>query len=350
MTLALVEKNCWSKPLQLIFLWESLFRLEFTKRGTMFSLILIKAFLVAVCSYSQESGFEEAVKKLKDKDPLIRRQAVETIAHSGHPDAIKHLRMALKDENLFVRTAAVDHLGLLRAREAVDDLCKVLLLDKEAQVRHTVAVALGYIYDKSSPVISALMEAVNDKDIGTSLAAVNTLGILKSTESVPLLVKLLKDKDVNKRRTAIYALDKIESIESLGATRDCLNDEDPTVRAQAALICGKFKDFESTATLKDLLKDKDKRVRISSAYALAQMDKKWGASVAKELLNDPDISIRVQAVEILSMVGDRDAIPLIEKLKDDPDPYFKSVVEMSLRRLKLRFPEEKKPVQPIKKR
>jgi HEAT repeat protein len=74
-----------------------------------------------------------------DKDPDVRQQALQVLAHSDDPSATTTLSAALQDENADVRTQACSALGERRAANAVDPLIQLLKTDPDSDVRSQAA-------------------------------------------------------------------------------------------------------------------------------------------------------------------------------------------------------------------
>src|SRR3989338_975882 len=94
--------------------------------------------------------FPDAVKLLKDKDSVKRRQGVEQLRVMRNPAAFQPLLNLLKDKVPAVRVAACDALGTMRSREAARDIADLLRSDPEPSVRQTAAISLGYIGDRET--------------------------------------------------------------------------------------------------------------------------------------------------------------------------------------------------------
>jgi len=62
----------------------------------------------------QVNPFEQAIKDSTSSDPYTRRRAAEQFGTLRDVRAVPYLKKLLKDNNPFVRQAAVDSLGLLR--------------------------------------------------------------------------------------------------------------------------------------------------------------------------------------------------------------------------------------------
>ncbi|MBI3289426.1 MAG: HEAT repeat domain-containing protein, partial [Elusimicrobia bacterium] len=104
----------------------------------------------AAASAAPVDPFQAAVDKLKNEDPMIRRQGAEELGRMRKSEGIEPLVKTLADAHPFVRSMAADSLGLLRAGAAVAPLSRILASDKEAGVRQSAATALAYIGDPSA--------------------------------------------------------------------------------------------------------------------------------------------------------------------------------------------------------
>ena len=71
--------------------------------------------------------FESALEKIKSDDPVIRRRGAVEFSRLRDNRAIDPLVELLKDESASVRSAAIDSLGLLRAKKALVKISKLLL-------------------------------------------------------------------------------------------------------------------------------------------------------------------------------------------------------------------------------
>src|SRR5215813_11960789 len=80
---------------------------------------------------------------------------------------LKALRLALKDEDPFVRAIAARALGILGDRDSADALAELVKTDKEYFVRLRAVESLGYL--RMKPEIIRL--AIKDRDPGVSWVA-----------------------------------------------------------------------------------------------------------------------------------------------------------------------------------
>src|SRR5205823_4611368 len=100
---------------------------------------------------------------LRDKDPMVRSAAVESLGKAGDQTAIVPLIGSLKDSNSFVRARAAASLGELNSTQAVTPLISALIHDEAAEVRREAVISLGHI---GTPEAKAAVEtALFDKDM-----------------------------------------------------------------------------------------------------------------------------------------------------------------------------------------
>jgi len=296
----------------------------------------------------QQDPFQENLNKLQSNDPAVRRQAAENLGRARRVEAIPYLIKLLKDPDQFVRSTTVDSLGLLRAKEAADEISNLLVKDESSQVRQSAAIALGYINERK--VIPNLIKGLDDKEIGIKFACIQTLGILRSSEAVPVFLKYLKEDDVNLKRSVLNALGMIGNTSILADIRNILNDKDPNVRAEAIRVINTLNDQDSTQKLIELLKDQDSRVRTMAAVTLAKFGNNSGLSVAKIEIENKDSIIRIQALQTIDLIGDKTCIPLLTQLLNkEQDPFIKQRIQQTLNILKTKYPPET-PSKSIKKK
>lgn len=106
---------------------------------------------IALCMYGRQEESKTLVETLiQDKDPILRRSAMYTIAMAycgtGNNEAIRRLlHMAVSDVNDDVRRAAVEALGfiLFRTPEQCPSIVSLLSESYNPHVRYGAAMALG---------------------------------------------------------------------------------------------------------------------------------------------------------------------------------------------------------------
>lgn len=309
-----------------------------------------------VSAEEQLSPFDKAVKDLSSSDPFVRRQAAEQLGMLREIRAVPYLKKLLQDENPFVRQTAVEQLGLLRAADAIDDIIKVLKTDKEIQVRQSAVVSLGYIGVANEKVIRSLIELLQS-DVAPQLkyATCNTLSILRSTEPIPVLVELLSSNDVNLRRSAVYALGKISHPDSISALRLALekNIDDEVIASDIIRFLVDFGDKESVDKFKIIYSTRQvsDKVKFYLAYGIAKLSQDTTVlPVVKKGLRSSDETIKNAAIEAVGFIGDRECLNILSDMKKtEMSPYVKSLLEISITRLKNKYQSRDQVPKPVKK-
>lgn len=246
--------------------------------------------------------YQAALDILKDENPMNRRRGAEQLGQLRRKEAIPVLEKLLADPHVFVRSAAVDSLGILRA--PAGPIAQLLdpAKEKEASVRQSAATSLAYLGDVSAA--DALVRALKDPAPAVRYAAVRTLGVLRATKAVPALAKALQDPDGGMRRTVVSALGQMQAKESIGALQALLKDPDFNLRLEVVRALGSIGDLSALEGLKGALNDEQVMVRLQAAGALARLGDSSGIPVAIAGLKDADSKLRQQAAKMLGLIGD----------------------------------------------
>jgi HEAT repeat protein len=288
-----------------------------------------------------KTPFESALEKIKSDNPIIRRTGAVQFARLRDKKAIDPLFKLLSDKDASVRAAAVDALGLLRAKKALPEISKLLLKDKDERVRHTAAISLSYIGGKDAG--ESLVKAMDDKSVGVSYAAIRTLAVLRYAKAQEKLIKFLKKKDVNMRRSVINTLGKIRSAESVKHISAYYDDKDTYVRREVAKALGEIGDEKSITTLKKMLKDTEESIQIEAAYALAKMKDSSGLLMAHKFIKSDNRLMKQSSSSIMALVGDENSLKILNNVYTaEKNSSIKSFIDFSRSRLISRLKLKKK--------
>jgi HEAT repeat protein len=88
----------------------------------------------------KDSG--ELIKDLKDKDSSVRRHAIEMLGIMGDKKAVDALILVLKDKNRFVRQEAITSLGKIGGERVVEPLTQALGEEKDEFVQDSIRKVL----------------------------------------------------------------------------------------------------------------------------------------------------------------------------------------------------------------
>jgi HEAT repeat protein len=88
----------------------------------------------------KDSG--ELIKDLKDKDSSVRRHAIEMLGIMRDKKAVDALILVLKDKNRFVRQEAIASLGKIGGERVVEPLTQALGEEKDEFVQDSIRKVL----------------------------------------------------------------------------------------------------------------------------------------------------------------------------------------------------------------
>jgi len=228
------------------------------------------------------------------------------------------------------------------------------------QERKDAALALRG--EDSKDAVSALIEALQDKDSSVSYAAIEALGISLDPRASDALWEYLKasEADVNIQYAIAQALGKTSDPRILANARIFIKDpakkaaglfllqefDDPAVidvligalsddnesfrESVAEAITAKGRMAGAQDKLIGALKDANPQVRFYSAGILGQVQSQRATPPLITLLKDENVKVRYMAVWALGNLHDPRAIePLIESLRDR-DPEVRGKVALVL--------------------
>jgi hypothetical protein len=191
------------------------------------------------------------IRALKYRDPDIQWQVSHALAEIGH-ERIGEIISALRHKNKHVRLGVISALGELRDPEAVSSLIESLG-DRHDEIRWEAAIALGEIGDPLAipPLCTMLrddnkyvrhgaataLEKLRWDPAGPEdrayyyLASFNWLALGSMGEAaLPVLEFGLADPDPGVRRLAVDTLGTIQTTKSVPALMTALGDPDEEVR------------------------------------------------------------------------------------------------------------------------
>lgn len=228
--------------------------------------------------FTQEDMVPKLVDLLGDKDWIIRHAAVVALGMIGDPRAIEPLAMATKDENLYVRMAAILVLGVIGGitgdARTVDALIEVLrskerftamqlLTTPAINYYEAVTEALAMTGSLAARPLIALL-----RDIDSEIRQRAELALLKiGAEAIEPLIEALRDSDATFRERVVQVLLKIGK-EAVKPLVEALKDENASVRIAAAKVLGEKGDSTMVDPLIAALVDENADVRKAVAEAI----------------------------------------------------------------------------------
>jgi HEAT repeat protein len=194
-----------------------------------------------------------------DADVTIRPEVAEALADE--------LSAAAGDD---ARANAARAAGILRDRAAVPALLQALH-SKDNQTLFESLVALQKIRDPAAA--SGVLFLTHDLDDRIQATALETIGVLHSTDSAPDVRSVLEHaRNDRVRRAALEALAMLGIPDDRHTFLGYLKDNDSELRASALEGLGRIRDPEDTPALNEAYDEKDADWRVHEAAAFALVD------------------------------------------------------------------------------
>ena len=281
------------------------------------------------------------------------------------PEVISHLLAAIDDPNNYVCAAAVNSLGLLEAKQAVNQVeacledthpivvqAAILALARIAPERiesrlgeylqsdeyliHLAATrACGWLMHQpcGERVLEALknfMAGNDQQDLKLPKLYIEVLSRLEMRAAVPTLVEIA-EREVGLRGVAVEALVEMNAEEAAAILSPLLSD--PSNRLRRNLIEMMMQaDYEAALPLvRPLLRDNAITVRETALAAVSKWEDRVSVEDVRQIAySDPNPFVRPQAVITLTSLLGQDALPDLVALADDLNMHVRRAVAQSL--------------------
>ena len=250
----------------------------------------------------------------------MRRDAVEALAVSRHPDVLAGLVGRLSDEHEAVRLAAIRALRGRREDRVVRALVGGVGSWPSPEGDASRAEALSALLEIGDPrtlelLVFALVQREGDRpldeDDASSLNAVLTMnGEGAGGVAWRLVPPLGHDRHaVRDRAETVLTWLETSSVEPLVAALDR-----PDVRGRAAKVLGELRDNRAVGPLSDMVFDHDPLVRRTVARALGEIKDVSAAGVLLRCSRDPDYGVRDAAIRALNELGTAGMVAAVAEL------------------------------------
>jgi HEAT repeat protein len=298
------------------------------------------------------NAVEPLMEALGDPEPELRRAAAEALGEIRDPRAVPALVTALRDPATSVRESAVDALRQIGSRDAVSSLVEGLR-ESNTSVRRRVAktleslrwqpssaeesttflVALGELERAAmlgkaavKPLAGLLQESTSQERV----LAIELLGEIGDSSSIPPLLAALRDPDPFLRRAAANALGRLRGSEAVGALISILKDPDTNVRAAAANSLGAVADSRAVAPLIRLLSEAHWQVRVEAVEALGRLKSPEALQPLLGCLRDKDKEVRAEAAHAVGEFADAGCVEALVNALVDPEAAVRQAAARAL--------------------
>ncbi len=264
------------------------------------------AALSALATREGDINIDKVSKLLRDPDLDVQNKAVDVIIKINHPETIKFLVPALKDESEYTRRSAVEVLNEIGDTNSVKDLLGALK-DDDWWVRARAGDALAEI--GGPKVINAVLHLIQDKDEDIRRGAIEIINATKDEMAVDHLMKATEDKDWWVRERAVDALAQIG-------------------------------DKRAVPTLVAMLGQNAKTDTIV-VRALGQLGGPREISKLVPLLKSPERELQVEAIKAISHLADEKRAQtvrgVLQQIKQSNDPTIINSADMAIKEIDARF-------------
>ena len=185
--------------------------------------------------------------------------------------ALGPLILALKDEDLLVRTAATLALGEIEDEDGEIDAFD-RFIDKKI---------IELIDNLREECKRKKMEVVDEDGSYELFGMMHSLIDISQRAAYPLIEIVKEDKDNDFRNWILYALGEMRSEKAVDPLIQILNtDPDHNIRNHAIFALGNIGSEKAVGPLVHTLKDDDAKIRVSATLALLKMGQKMRSNLS----------------------------------------------------------------------
>jgi len=247
------------------------------------------------------------IEALKDENEYARRSAVEVLNEIGNPNSVKDLLAAIKDDDWWVRARAGDALADIGGSKVVDSVLE-LITDDDEDIRRTAIEILNSTKDERA--VESLLKATDDADWWVRERAVDALAQIGSKKAVPKLASML-GKHAKTDTVVIRALGLLGDHEIVSKILPMLNRPERDVQVEAIKAVSHLTNQTQASDVRNILKkiklSDDATVVNSADKALKEIDAKFSESVLQENLRADKLKDHTKTM----LIDDEDVEKLI---------------------------------------
>ncbi len=232
------------------------------------------------------------------------------------PDISKRVLPYLRDQDIDVCVDAAETLGKLGGEGVTAALLESLEKDPDGEIKTAIARALGELGDPEAA--AGLIRVMEERDEGieiiedgwdlwwdVQLAAVKSVGRLRSTEAVPALARILESEEGEDIEANILrSLAEIDSRESIEALEKIMGEGNSRKQRRVATALGHSHSGEAARILGRALQSKHADVRAHAARALEGQDAKRYLPAIMLLIKDSSDDVRRAAIHAATALGE----------------------------------------------
>jgi twitching motility protein PilT len=263
--------------------------------------------------------------RLRQGTNPVRLAVIEASEAIGTNASLPLLVEALTQENVVVRTAALNAIGRLSDARKVDPARAILWLlrSREVNVRRMAIEVLNRVGDPRGELGPRLLKYLRDDDWWVRERTMDALIEIAGANLTRHLIPYLADPSAVVRRFAVSALSRIGDRATLGPLmKAAAEDDDWWVREDALAAVAKLGDTRAVPAILQLAKHRPD-MRRACVEALRDLGGAEGLQLIAELVIDEDPDVRQAAILALGKKGGAAYAPVIEQCFEDPVPHVR---------------------------
>lgn len=250
----------------------------------------------------------DLLESLKSKNSSVLFEVLIALQKIRDPESATKVQYLLRDLDDRVQIAAVETAGILRNREALGDLRKVVEGARNNKIRRAALTSLAMMPDGASREV--FTQYFSDSDEGLRAAAAEGFGRLKTESDVPAIEKAFgEERKMSPRLSQAFALVLLGKRE--------LSEFSPLQYLVNSLNSRFYRDSAETL-LTEACRDKDVRAAVFPVLSTGNKAEK------------------IRLARALGSTGDADAIPALDPLKLDPDGEIAQEAMKAIRNIQSR--------------
>ena len=278
------------------------------------------AALKALGTRGKNINVDKVARLLTDPDLDVQGKAVDVLINANHPDTVRFLVDALKDESEYARRAAVEVLNEIGDADSVKDLLGAIK-DDDWWVRSRAGDALAEI--GGDRVVDSVVKLIRDEDEEIRRTAIEILNATKSDRAEDHLIVATDDPDWWVRERAIDALSKIGSTKALPKLEAMLG-QNPKTDTVLVRAIGQLGDHNHIGKILPMLKRPERDLQLEAIKAISHLASDTHADTIRDLLK------KIKQSEDVTIINAAD-----KALKELDDRFSPTVMEQNARAEKI---------------
>jgi serine/threonine-protein kinase len=273
-----------------------------------------------IAEIADESSIDDLIARIEGKDAVARMHIINVLGRFNVPKVQQAVQKQLKDNNKFIRSAALTALARMDGAFDMPLLCS-MLRDPEIEVQNK---AVDVVVKVNHPeTVKYLVEVLKDENEYARRAAVEVLNAVGTAKSVKFLLQVIADSDWWVRTRAADALGKIGGPRVVEAVLQLIKDDNQDIRRAAIEILNQTKDERAVAQLIEATKDRDWWVSERAVDALAEIGSTKAVPRLVEMLSSVEPKALPTVIRALAKVGDQKVVGNLLPLLQRPEAEVK---------------------------